>query len=224
MEIQKNFSDAIDDYFYLLNRQYPERAILKVIGDRFQLSRAQRQILFRGVAPDFKALERKKRLTTDIKNKSVFLDGYNVFITVMNYLYGKILFIGNDGMLRDVGENYGKIKNKELFQRSCRLVIQSLQSASPEYLTIFLDSPVSHSAIHKQELTRLLREFRLRGEIILSRSPDYELKRLGDDCIATSDSVIIDGTTGDLVDLPRRALTATFDLELLDIGQLIRHN
>ncbi len=221
MEIERDFLEAVDDYYYLLNRSYPERAVLKVIGDRYQLSRSQRQILFRGVAPRHKALERKARLTADISRKAVFLDGYNVFLTVMNYLYGKILFIGNDGMMRDVGENYGKIKEKELFQRSCRLVMDVLQQDRPSAITVFLDSPVSHSAIHKQELILLLQEYHLNGEIILSRSPDYELKHLGDDCIATSDSVIMDGTVGDIVDLPHRALSAAFDLKLIDLGWLI---
>jgi hypothetical protein len=224
MEIEPHFRLAVDDYFYLLNRDYPERAILKVIGDRYHLSRSQRHILFRGVAPRVKAMERKARLTADICRKSVFLDGYNVLITVMNYLYGKILFISNDGMLRDVGENYGKIRNKELFRRSCLLVMEVLRQDRPSAVTVFLDSPVSHSAIHKLELTHLLEEYHLEGEIVLSRSPDYELKHLGGGCIATSDSVIMDGTGGDIVDLPHRALAAAFDLNLIDLGQLIEQN
>ncbi len=221
MEIEEHFLEALDDYYYLLNRDYPERAILKVIGDRRQLSRSERQILFRGVAPRAKARQRKGRLITDISRKAVFLDGYNVLLTVMNYLYGKKVFISNDGMMRDVGENYGKIKNKELFMRSCRLLMNALQLHRPAFVTILLDSPVSHSAIHKQELTNLLEEYHLQGEIQLFRSPDHELKHLQCDCIATSDSIIIDGTGGDLVDLPHRVLEEAFELNLMDLGSLI---
>ena len=47
--ITENFKNAIIDYSYLLEKDYPHKAILKIIGDRYLLTGLQRSILFRGI-------------------------------------------------------------------------------------------------------------------------------------------------------------------------------
>ena len=49
VEISIDFKQAVIDYLYLLEKLYPHKAILKIIGDRYRLSKTQRSILFRGI-------------------------------------------------------------------------------------------------------------------------------------------------------------------------------
>ena len=44
------FMNACKDYAYLINRNYPERGTLKLVGDRYRLTRDQRTILYRGIS------------------------------------------------------------------------------------------------------------------------------------------------------------------------------
>jgi hypothetical protein len=42
------FINACHDYYYLLNRHFPERGVLKLVGDRYRLDGDQRTVLYRG--------------------------------------------------------------------------------------------------------------------------------------------------------------------------------
>ncbi len=44
-----SFRQAIEDYRYLKNRRYPDKAALKLVGDRWRLGTLQRNCLFRAV-------------------------------------------------------------------------------------------------------------------------------------------------------------------------------
>jgi hypothetical protein len=47
----QEFTSACRDYFYLIDKNYPERGSLKIVGDRYRLSGDQRTILYRGYLP-----------------------------------------------------------------------------------------------------------------------------------------------------------------------------
>jgi len=50
--VTDEFTKALRDYAYLLNRAYPRKSILKIVGDRYLLNAFQRVMLSRGVFPD----------------------------------------------------------------------------------------------------------------------------------------------------------------------------
>lgn len=212
---------AARDYFFLLNRDYPEKPVLKLVGDRYRLSRIQRQILFRGITSEAKSLSRRARICRELRGERLHIDGYNVFLTVMNYLLGKTFFIANDNMLRDVGENYGSIKNKEVFRRAVNLLLGWLKANGVEVSTIYLDSPVSHSALHMQSINQRMAELGTGGEVRLAKSADYELKHIRSGIIATSDSVIIDASSCPVADLARHLLEAQFSIHFICLEDLL---
>lgn len=217
------FKDALTDYYYLLNKNYPGKETLKLVGDRFRLTGVQRTVLFRGISSKENALNRKAKLIPleNLKEKILYIDGYNVLFTMMNYLLGKAIFIGNDGILRDSGENYGKIENETTFYQSANLLMDFIHKNAPREVAIYLDTPVSNSSSHLDRLEKQVQQKKIKGKIHLTREVDQQLRQINDGAIATSDSQIIDCTAGKIIDLARSALETTYGITILDLGSLI---
>ena len=219
------FKNAITDYYYLLNKNYPGKETLKLVGDRFRLTGVQRTILFRGITSKEKALQRKTKLITleNSKGKILYIDGYNVLFTMMNYLLGKPIFIGNDGILRDSGGNYGQIENETTFYQSANLLLDFIPGSAFQEVNIYLDSPVSNSSSHLERLEKHVQQKKIKGKIHLTRPVDHRLIQINDSSgvIATADSQVIDHTVGRIIDLARSALETTYGITILDLGSLI---
>lgn len=217
----KNFRQGVLDYFYLLDRNYPQKGTLKLVGDRYKLTGDQRTVLYRGISRGSYSNARKKRITKNIENKILIIDGYNVLFTILNYRLGKPLFIGNDGILRDAGSLHGKLRNEDIFHECITLLLNYLIPENPQFLNIFLDSPVSHSANHKYAIEKALADFSLNGSCKLVKSPDFEIKRSSEGIICTSDTVIINKTKNLIVDLPRSVLEKNFKCTFLKIEDIL---
>ena len=101
--LRQEFKYAIRDYLYLLEKNYPQKGIIKLIGDRYALSGTERTMLYRGIATRENCLARKQKLALvkELKKASLYIDGYNVMITIGSYLNGNTVYISNDHILRD---------------------------------------------------------------------------------------------------------------------------
>jgi hypothetical protein len=212
------FVSASRDYVNFLERGYAEKPLLKLVGDHHGLTRRQRHILFRGFSTIQDSLRRRSRLSQTITGSDIVMDGYNIILTVLNHLLGNPVFICSDGILRDVGENHGQIRDKGRFYRAMELIISWLAVQAPASVLGVFDSPVSHSAEHALALQTRLRQHGIRGEIELARSADYVIKHCRTGAIATSDSVIIDATTLPVVDIPRLTLESAFSTNFPDLS------
>ena len=217
----KNFRQGVLDYFYLQDRKYPQKGTLKLVGDRYKLSGDQRTVLYRGISSEIYSHNREKRLTTNIKDKNLFIDGYNVLFTILNYRLGRLVFISTDGMLRDAGSLHGKIRDDVLFYDCINLFFDYLNSEKPASLNIFLDSPVSHSQKHKSTIDKTLDQLSLNGKCLLVKSPDYEIKQNSDGIICSSDTAIIDRTENNIADIPRAVLEKNFRCAFFKIMDIL---
>ncbi len=204
---------AAREYLWMLSRGYPQKASLKLVGDKFMLSRDMRQVLYRGIASEKKASERMQKIGGIQKGDLVLVDTYNVLFTINNYLLGKPLFISNDGLLRDAGEMRGRIINKPVFTRSVSLLLDVLKEWTGAAFILYLDEPVSHSGRLSIELSKDMIQMDIDGEALTVKSPDYMLKHEKSDAICTSDSAIIDMYAGRVIDLPRFLLEKYFQPE-----------
>ena len=90
--------------------------------------------------------------------------------------------------MRDAGSLHGKIRNDELFYDCIALLFDFFITKNPSYLNIFLDSPVSHSAKHKNTIDKAFEQYSIKGSCQLVKSPDYEIKQNSDGIICTSDT------------------------------------
>jgi len=207
----QDFISAASEYSWLLSRSYPQKAVLKLVGDKYMLPGDMRQVLYRGVSADQAARSRKSKIGAVRAGDRVLVDAYNVLFTVNNYLLGKPLFISNDGILRDAGEMRGRITNKPVFTRSVCLMLDVLRLWNSATFILYLDEPVSFSGRLAIELSKDMVQMEIEGEALAVRSPDQKLLSENSDAICTSDSAIIDRYTGRVVDLPRYLLEKFFD-------------
>jgi hypothetical protein len=221
--LTESFKAALTDYVFLRNREYPEKPSLKLVGDRYRLTGIQRIVLFRGVTSGAKARERRAKTAAavDLGGKELYLDGYNVLFTIMNYLLGKAVFIGNDGILRDAGD-YGEIENGRIFYKAMEVLMDFIRSCAAASLIIYLDGSVPGSITHKDGLQGRMRRFNIGGEVYLVQSADKELNRRTGGIIGTSDSEIIDVTSCRVVDTARHALERQFKTDIPDLENLLR--
>lgn len=204
---------AAREYLWMLDHNYPQKASLKLVGDKFMLARDMRQILYRGISASIPA-ERRKALIGQVKEGDlVLVDVYNVLFTMNNYLLGKPLFISNDGMLRDAGEMRGKIHNKTIFNRAIEMMLEVFQRCKGATFHLYLDEPVSFSGRLSIELSKDMVQLGIDGEAWTVPSPDHALKHERSDVICTSDTAILDHYQGNVLDLPRMALRDNFQAE-----------
>lgn len=194
----------------MLSKGYPQKATLKMVGDKFMLPGEMRQVLYRGVIPEKQAETRRKKISSPGEGELVLIDTYNVLFTVNNYLLGRPLFISNDGLLRDAGEMRGRIINKPQFTRSVSLMLEVLQMWPGARYIHYLDQPVSHSGRLSIELCKDMVQMGIEGDAHTVSSPDRCLKEEQSDAICTSDGGIIDSYKGKVIDLPRFLLQHFF--------------
>ncbi|MCP4217660.1 MAG: DUF434 domain-containing protein [bacterium] len=206
--INDSFQNAVADYRYLLERNYPDKESIKLVGNRYGLSGTERAMLFRGVFTEALCTQRKNSLTTDLKGKELHIDGYNVLFTIMNYLLGKRVFPADDGVLRDTGGSYGKIESESLFYKAMDLLLNWLETRNPSSITIYLDRPVESSDTHKKEIENRSRALNVEARVLLCDYADAELKKLKNAIIATSDSEIMDAAHCRIIDIPRQVLAS----------------
>lgn len=219
--ITGEFQKALKDYAYLLNRKYPRKSILKIIGDRYLLNTFQRILLSRGVFTDADIRGRLGKMQKNIRGQELYVDAYNVLFTLCNYLLGRMVFLANDSFLRDTGEVYGKPQDDPVLERSLEMCLDYLVRNRPSRVEFLLDSPVSHSAELAGRIRQRLGEAGLEGDAQIDRNPDARLIRKGLGNIATSDSDVLDQTQQPVIDLARLVLEDNFKLNLPDLGKLL---
>lgn len=218
---QSQFIDALFDYFYLIDRSYPEKGALKLVGDKYRLTGKQRTILYRGVSSDTKNNLRQNRLTQNLEHQELVIDGYNVLFTLMNYKLGRMVFISTDGFCRDAGSLFGKIRKQENFIVAMRQAIAFLLQLRPAFITVVFDSPVSFSKGHAYQARTLLDEFNIDGEVKVVRYADTELIDANSGILCTSDSGIMDQTNLPLADLSRLVIEHFYSPAFLNLQLML---
>jgi hypothetical protein len=204
------FSEACAEYKYLREKGYPEKATLKLVGDRHRLTRAQRNSMFRGIVVDARAAPRQEKivLPADIPGSSLGIDWYNVLITVESYLRGAPVFISNDGIVRDSSATHGSYRRSELTTRAFTEIFDELRVMAPSRIDVFLDAPIAFSGLMAEEIRRRLNELPCPAQVSVAHSADYPLKAY-EGIVASSDSVILDSAPR-VIDLPRAVMQRSF--------------
>jgi hypothetical protein len=205
-----NFPEAYHDYKYLREHGYPEKAALKLVGDRHRLERVERNMLFRGAIPERIAAARRAKIVQPRQCAAAGLgvDWYNVLITVEGYLKGLALFLCDDGVVRDSSALHGSYRPGPLTEKAIEVIVEALRATAPLRIDAFVDAPLAWSGAMAREVRGKLAPLPCPCEVTLARSADYPLKRY-DGVVATSDSAILDAATH-VLDLPRHALERAY--------------
>ncbi|MGP3667975.1 MAG: DUF434 domain-containing protein [Candidatus Bathyarchaeota archaeon] len=187
------FKMAIEDFRYLLDREYDRESALKFIGDHYQLNKQLRLVLYRCVYGFKKALEHKEKKVCkqDIHERRIGIDGYNVLITVESLIQGKLVIFCDDYFVRDVSAVHGKHRITPVTLEALKLIAKTLKNLKPEDAGLFFDSQVSYSGRLALLARKIFLDEGLKGEFLAVKQADNQVLNYGGIAVS-SDTVIID--------------------------------
>jgi hypothetical protein len=215
---------AARDFRYLLNRGYPREASLTLVGNRYDLDAAARQILHRGVFAGSVAEARKAKLweLADLAGQPLAVDGHNVLITLESAFQGRPLVAADDGFIRDVAQLSRAFRNSPVTSQALALLAAYVGGHHPGPLTILYDAPMKRSG----ELAQQTREtFAAQGLYAEARAvpvPERELLDFSG-AVATSDTHLID-LKEIVVDLAGEIIRGELGIEPLNPGEWDRED
>lgn len=190
-----------------------------MVSTRYGLTGIQRVILYRGIYKQVDAHNRLKKKIFNIEKKSLHVDGYNVIFTIGNYLLGRPLFIGNDDILRDVGESFGKIEDPEYLKRISDIFFEYIEDKNPCDLTFYIDKPVESAGIMAEIVNQASKQSNIPLSVNIHRSPDRLLKQVQNGILLTSDSEILDKAKVRFADLPRSILQSKYNPHFINLKE-----
>jgi len=187
---------ATAELAFLRERGYALPSALKLVGDRYQLRERQRVALTRATSEaQGAAARRARRLNPGLLPRRVWVDGFNVLITLETALRGGVLLRGIDGALRDLSGIHGTYRLSDTTDAALAMLVTSLRAHGWGSLPQrwLLDRPVSNSG----RLAARLREWATREALPWSAEvvpdADPELARAAPECVvASSDAVVLD--------------------------------
>ncbi len=184
---------AASDLRYLLDKNYDRKGAVTFVGNHYQLTKADREILKRGVYPDSVAKARWNKLLKPelLNNRPLAVDGHNVVITVESALRGRTLIASDDGLIRDTAGIHGSYRQQKITRKALELILNFLKAITPEFVLFLFDAPLSQSGELALTVTKNLSLYGLQGMARAVPVPEKELYDFQGP-VASSDSVIID--------------------------------
>jgi len=213
---EKNFSPAelprlrraASELAWLLGRGYPAKASVKLVGDRHALTKRQRDAIQRSSvgAPARDRRLASQRESSALAGRELWVDGYNVLLTVESGLGGGVVLGSADRTFRDMASMSGHYKKVEQTREALGRIGDHLESLSCAGVRWLLDRPISNSGRLKALMLGLAEERGWRWEVELSKSPDRELVEVGE-LIASADGWVLDHGGG-WINLAREVVEA----------------
>ena len=210
---QDFLTPAAYDFYFLLTRKYPRDLSLEIVGNRYGLTKKEREVLKRGIHPQKEALTRrgKQFKTASWSNRTITIDGHNVHITLESIFLDKILVLANDGPLRDISGVSGSFRATEITVYVIETLYKFFKEYPPKRLVILFDSPISKSGelakLYRQTLSKLSIPIKSQAVPVPEKVFDYEST-----IVASSDSHVID-LSRIWLDLPR-LIVDHFDIRI----------
>ena len=187
---------AVDDFSWLLERNYAAKSALQLVGNRFGLHERQRLAVLRSSCAQS---ARQSRLARQVdvaswRGQTMQLDGYNVLMTVEAALGGGVMLRGRDGCLRDMASLHGNFRSVEETAPAATQIGEFLARCGIAKAVWWLDSPVSNSGRLKSLLLEIAAARDWEWEVNLAFDADAALKKVEIDTgiVASADSVVLD--------------------------------
>ena len=160
VEDEKNFCDdamsilskAMQDFCYLINAGYDRKQASTFVGNHYCLSERQRLAIVRSVATQKQLAERKRKEIFDFQAQDVWIDGFNQIITLEVLLNHSPLFLGMDGVVRDLASLRGNYRIIPQTKQAVALLLEMVYAYHPGTIHILLDAPVSNSGRLKSKI------------------------------------------------------------------------
>ncbi len=187
---------AQDEIQWLLDRGYKIKPLIELIGNHHQLSARARTALQRSTSS---TAEYEKRKSTMLSLQRagegcLYIDGFNLIITLEVALSGSPVFLGRDGVLRDLAGLRGTYKLIDKTDIALELIGKTLKELSVPMVKFYLDSPVSNSGKLKNKILEHSGSWNIQADVELIANVDTVLYGL--DRVVTADSIILDECKG----------------------------
>lgn len=186
-------STACSELSWLLTRDYSAVAALKLVGDRHQLTARQRLAVLRGACSDQAlAARRTSQLTVEsLADARLGIDGFNVLITLEAMMSGAPVFVGRDGVHRDLASVHGTYRRVEETLPSLNAIRNTLEAHRVARAVFYLDRPVSNSGRLRALIEQTFAFSPCVTSVELHDAVDPVLVR-EESIVASSDSWVID--------------------------------
>jgi hypothetical protein len=193
LEARPILAEAVRDLSWLLSKGYAPDSSLKLVGDRFGLAARQRAAVARCATSDRLAEERLRReaAAVSLRNRPLWLDGYNVLTTVEAALGGGLILVARDGAFRDMASMHGSYRKVSETLPALAILGELLAEFAVSESVWLLDRPVSNSGRLKKIMETLAAENHWPWCVELVPSPDAVLSAAAE-IVATADSIILD--------------------------------
>ena len=197
-EDEKNFSSesletmrtASRHVCYLINEGYDLKQASTFVGNHFLLSERQRLAIMRSLATDKQLKERREKECTVLADKEVWIDGFNMIITLEVFLSDSVLFTCMDGTIRDLAALRGTYRIIPETENAIRMLFDVLKEQRVRRVNILLDEPVSNSGRLKTLIAYIGEAYPFSLNIEIQKDVDRALYEKEN--VITSDSVILD--------------------------------
>lgn len=188
---------ATQDLSWLYSKGYAERASLKLVGDRFKLTERQRKAIQGAACSDASLQSRNAKHCglEALKDSHVFIDGFNLLITLESALSRGFIFKGRDGSRRDLASVHGTYKRVIETIAAIELVGKELAFLQVKKATWYFDQPVSNSGRLKVLIYEVIAGKGFDWDVQLVYNPDKELVTLPaiDNIVVSADAMVLEG-------------------------------
>ena len=188
LSAQETMRTASRHICYLINEGYDPKSASTFVGNHFLLSERQRLAIVRSLATK-EQLETRRGKEKET-GAEVWVDGFNMIITLEVLFCDSVLFTCMDGTIRDLAALRGTYRIIPETVEATGMLLDVLSESGAESVHILLDEPVSNSGRLKALIAEIGEKYPFALSIQIRKDVDREL--YGKENVITSDSVILD--------------------------------
>ena len=180
---------------WLLDRGYKPGPVIEFTGSHHQIVSRQRAAIQRALASSAQYDKRKASLIPceAAKDGIIYIDGFNLIITLETALSGGLIILGKDGVLRDLAGIRGTYSLIRRTDEALELIGKCLLELSVPEAVFYLDKPVSNSGKLRNRILEYAEERNIPVRVELV--PNADVMLAGRARIVTGDSVLLDRCT-----------------------------
>lgn len=178
---------------WLLTRGFPVEGSAELVGNRHALRARQRDALQRCAASEQACAARAARRIepSRLAGRELWVDGYNVLLTVEAALGGGVILAACDGVYRDLSAMSRHYRRVAETRAALEKIGDFLEALAPGRVLWLFDQPISNSGRLAGLLAGLAAERGWPWEAELVANPDRLLRGTAE-VVATADSAVLD--------------------------------
>lgn len=184
---------AKQDLCWLLDHGYALNSAVELVGNRHNLTSRQRMAVGCSVCSNEAAQRRRQHQFPPeaMRDRELWLDGYNVLTLLESALAGGVVLLGRDGCCRDLAGIHRRYRKMSETALALQLIGETASDWGVTCCRWWLDQPISNSGRLKKFIQETAAAASWNMTVELVFNPDRILWE-SREVIATADSVVLD--------------------------------